>query len=94
MAQVFEGLEISSRPATEIQNSIRWFAADMFEKCVTILAYVMILCAFPKILCVLVVMTEGDDRSLRKLSSTEPWSVGCSHVMDNDAARSAGCHLK
>jgi hypothetical protein len=66
----------------------------MFEKCVTILADVMILRAFPKTIRVLVVITEGDGRSLSELFSAELWSVGCSHVMDNDAARFAGCDLK
>ena len=94
MAQVFEELEIASWPATEVQNSIRGFAAYVFEKSITILAHVMILRAFPKTIGVLVVMTEGDDGSLRELFGAEPWSVRCSHVMDKDAGRSAGCDLK
>jgi hypothetical protein len=66
----------------------------MFQKHVTILADVVILCPFPKILCVLVVMTEGDDRSLRQLLGTEPWSVRCSHLMDKEAGHTAGSDLK
>jgi hypothetical protein len=57
MAQLFEGLEISPRPAPEIQNSTRWFAADMFKKCITILAYVVILGAFPETIRVFVIIT-------------------------------------
>jgi hypothetical protein len=31
---------------------------------------------------VFVVMAQGDNRSLRKLFSAEPWSVRCSHAME------------
>jgi len=56
----------------------------VFEKRVAILAYVVILRAVPKTVRVCVVMTEGDSRSLREFFGTEPWSVGCSHGMNND----------
>jgi hypothetical protein len=39
-------------------------------------------------------MTEGDDRSLRQLLGTEPWSVRCSHLMDKEAGHTAGSDLK
>jgi hypothetical protein len=64
----------------------------MFEKSVTILAHVVIFRAFPETVRVFVVMTKGDGRSLRELFSAEPWSVRCSHAMDKDAGRSAGCN--
>jgi hypothetical protein len=81
MAKVAKNFQITPGPATEIQNSVGWFAAHALEKRITILAHVMILRAFPKTVCVFVVMTEGDGRSLREFFGAEPWSVGCSHVM-------------
>jgi hypothetical protein len=94
MAQVFEGREIAPWPATEIQNSIGWVAIYVFQKRVTILAHVVILRPFPETIRVFVVITKGDDRSLRELFGAEPWSVRCSHAMDKDTGRSAGYDLK
>ena len=66
----------------------------VFKESVTILANVMIPRAFPKPIRIFVVMTEGDDRSLRELFGAEPWSARSSHAMDKDAGCSAGCDLK
>ena len=84
MTEVTKKFQITPGPATEIQNSIGCFAVYMFEKRITILADVMILRAFPETFRVFVVVTEGDDRSLRELFSGEPRSVGSSHAMNKD----------
>ena len=94
MAQVFEGLEIASWAATEVQNSIRGLTIYVFEQRIAILAYVMIFRAVPKTVRVCVVMTQGDSGSLREFFGAEPWSMGCSHAMDKDTGRSAGCDLE
>jgi hypothetical protein len=85
MSQVFERLEITPWSTTEIQNPIGCCAFYVFQKRVTILADVMILRAFPETIRAFVVMAEGDERSLRKLFSGEPRSVGFSHAMNEDS---------
>ena len=94
MARVSKNFQIPTGAATDIKDSKRSFTLKMFQQRIAILAHIVIARAFPKTIRVLIVVAKSNRRSLRQFLSAEQWSLRCSHAMDKDAGRSAGCDLK